>query len=253
MTETFEIGQKVRHAVRGEANVAYGPFVNPFGQTRYILRLESGREYYSSPSDISAIPEPPKFAVGDVVTLATRSGSRATVEYGPFDDGDIYVVKLVDEPTDADSPRTFTAMAHVMAKVTEPEPIKVGDRVRVTDDDGGGRYRFNERVGTVKELNGGNLLPYLVEFGDGRGRHGDLNGRWNCRAVERVTDENTHVHDGVMYDLDATYSDRDNEPWTFKRFGDEIRGGCNGYPPSRVSESLENVVTLYGPLTRIAN
>ncbi|MFB7114071.1 hypothetical protein, partial [Streptomyces sp. NPDC056291] len=123
-----------------------------------------------------------KFNIGDEVTLTTR-GSRATVEYGPFDELDTYVVKLVDAPADPDDVRTFTALASVMkpapafaigdkvtadygrtgnivagpfisrmsemefwivedadgkhsaprtgtlAKVTEPEPIKVGDRV----------------------------------------------------------------------------------------------------------------------------
>ncbi|MET9126932.1 phiSA1p31-related protein [Streptomyces sp. NPDC004528] len=186
MSETFEVGQKVEHNVRGEVEVSYGPFTDTFGRRHYVVRLESGREQDVTALQLSAIPETPKFSVGDVVTLTTRRGAKATVEYGPFDDRDVYLVKLVDEPADEDEVRTFTALASVMRA---DEPIKVGDKVRVTDDDGGGACRFNGLVGTVMTVHPSyDRLRYLVEFGDGRGHHGDLNGRWNCAAVERVDD-----------------------------------------------------------------
>jgi hypothetical protein len=48
------------------------------------------------------------------------------VEYGPFDDRDVYVVKMVDEPTDPDAAQTFTALASVM----KPAPkFAVEDKV----------------------------------------------------------------------------------------------------------------------------
>nr|WP_159059622.1 phiSA1p31-related protein [Streptomyces antibioticus] len=216
---------------------------------RAYLVQEDGRtnEVIVPAERLSAIPETPTFAVGDVVTLATRSGAKATVEYGPFDNRDVYVVKLLDPPANPDDPQTFTAMAHAMTKVVEP--VKVGDRVRVVKGDD--TTKFVGQVGVLKQDDEGDRLRYLVEFGDGSGYHGDPNGQWWCQVVERVEDENTYTHDGVTYDLTATYNDRDNEPWTFKRFGDEVRGGCNGYQPSTVTEPLENVVALFGPLTRV--
>ncbi|WP_405620292.1 phiSA1p31-related protein [Streptomyces sp. NBC_00076] len=247
-----------------------------------------------------------KFEIGEEITLTTR-GSRATVEYGPFDDRDVYVVRLVDAPADPNDVRTFTALSCAMrrvpafsvgdkvtstvsfrgevgtlaagpfvsrfsgvpfwvmecdgkhatprestlTKVTDLEPIKVGDRVRVTDDDGGGRNRFNGRIGTVKELHGSDFLPYLVEFGDGRGRHGDLSGRWHCKAVERVEDENTYTHDGVTYDLSALYRDRDGDVWRLKRVGTAVRARTDGDTPTGDSLSLPHVADHWGPLTRV--
>lgn len=253
MTETFEVGQKVKHAVYGDMEVTYGPFRARFAPVAYLARHEDGREMAATDRSLAAIPETPKFAVGDVVTLATRAGARVTVEYGPFDDRDVYVVKLVEAPDGDDNPRTFTAMAHVMTKVVEPEPVKVGDRVRVTDDDGGGSNRFNGRVGVLKEYNERNYLPYLVEFGDGRGYHGDENGRWNCKAVERVTDEDTYTHNGVTFDLAAQYSDKDDDVWCLKRINGVVRARLveDREAPTSSSNPLAVVAERWGPLTRI--
>jgi hypothetical protein len=242
---TFEVGQKVEHLSHGEVEVTYGPFRGRYTPTAYLLKLEDGRETVGSASQLTAIPEAPKFAVGDVVSLATRAGAKATVEYGPFDDGDVYVVKLVDAPAYVDDPRTFTAMAHVMTKVDEPEPVKVGDRVRVVAasyaESVHGQIGSVTAVGDLRTYDG---IPhrYAVSV-DGM--------KIYASEVERVEDENTYTHDGVTYDLSATYNDRDDEPWTFERFGGEVRGGCNGFTPSPMSETLEGVVSLYGPLTRI--
>ncbi|MDH6625766.1 hypothetical protein M2271_003577 [Streptomyces sp. LBL] len=249
------------------------------------------------------------FKIGEEVILTLR-GSRATVEYGPFDDRDVYVVRLVDAPSDPDAVRTFTSLSSVMrkapafavgdrvtstvsfrgesatlvagpfvgrfsdvpfwvmerdgkhatprestlTKVDTLEPLKVGDRVRVTDDDGGGRNRFNGKVGTVKELDDGSFLPYLVQFGDGRGRHGDVNGQWHCKAVERVEDENTYTHNGVTYDLSAKYRDRDGDVWRMKRVGAVVRARTDGTGnPTEDSLSLAHVAERWGPLTRVTD
>lgn len=246
--ETFEVGQTVKHRARGDVEVTYGPFIGIFGDGRYLVRQEDGREVMVSPARLSAIPEPPKFAVGDVVKLRTRGGARATVEYGPFDDGDVFVVKLVDATSDP--ARTFTASASVME--AEPEPIRVGDRVRVLDDDGGGRHRFNGKIGTVKEVNGTHVdLPFLVQFGDGRGSHGDLNGRWHCGAVERVADGDVYVHDGVTYDLTAKYRDSDGDVWRFARFGDTVRAAAYGEDPAEYSQLADGVLSRWAPFTRV--
>jgi hypothetical protein len=250
----FEVGQTVRHEVRGEVDVTYGPFVGLYGDGRYIVRQGDGREVMVNISALSAIPEPPKFAIGDKVT--SDGSLRDTVGIlvaGPFVSpllGDRFWVADVDD-------RHHTPIEAGLRKVVDPAPIKVGDRVRVTDDDGGGANRFNGRIGTVTTLHGeGSSLPYLVEFGNGRGFHGELNGTWNCRSVERVEDETTYTHDGVTYDLTARYRDRDDDYWTFKNVEGTVRGNCastnvatdvyNGH------ESLESAVRRYGPLTRVS-
>ncbi|MEV4939616.1 KOW motif-containing protein [Streptomyces zaomyceticus] len=81
--------------------------------------------------------------------------------------------------------------AQDVAAPPTPRDIRVGDRVEVLDDDCDGR-RFGGCVGTVKTVHPrGDRLPYLVEFGDGKGGHGAPNGQWNCRAVELVDEAPT--------------------------------------------------------------
>jgi hypothetical protein len=244
VTETFEVGQKVRHDAHGDVEVTYGPFHDTFGRTRYVVRLASGTETTLTEGTLDAIPEPPAFAVGDKVTTALYgSGTLVAGPYeGRYCDGR-WVVELTN------GKHVFPA-SEALTKVVE-QPIKVGDRVRVTDD-GGGAHRFTGRVGTVKKLHPESYaLRYLVEFGDGQGHHGDLNGRWNCKAVERVEAENTHTYNGVTYDLSAKYKDRDGDVWQFARFGDEVRGTYTNRPVEEHDETLSGVVRSYGPLTRV--
>jgi hypothetical protein len=256
VTGTFEVGQKVRHDVRGDVEVSYGPFNNVFGGIRYILRLDDGREVMASSDVLSAIPVTPKFSVGDVVTLATRSGAKATVEYGPFDDrDDIYVVKLIDAPADPESYRTFTAMAHVMTAVPQPEPVQVGDRVRVV------RAAFVEEMigqtGVVTEVGlnwdaneyseeSADIHPYRVRVGSGAGTV-----TFYVAEVELVEDETTYTHDGVTYDLTAKYSDGD-DVWEFTGRRDAHgvpRVTCYGNEDN--SDTIADIADDYGPLTRV--
>ncbi|MFB7823840.1 phiSA1p31-related protein [Streptomyces hydrogenans] len=244
MTDTFKVGDKVRHESYGDVEITYGPYPGEFSDARFLVRGEDGRERVAVPERMTAIP---KFVVGDKVHAAYGSGG--TLVSGPFKSAHheeaIWVVEK------ADGTHVFPT-AGVLTKV-EPEPardIKVGDRVRVTDDDCGGR-RFGGRIGTVKTIHrAGTLLPYLVEFGDGRGHHGDPNGRWNCRTVELLDETaDTYTHDGVTYDLSARYRDRDGDPWQFKRLGDRVTGAC-GAEPEDDSWTLGYIVERYGPLTR---
>ncbi|MCQ6554753.1 phiSA1p31-related protein [Streptomyces sp. C10-9-1] len=68
------------------------------------------------------------------------------------------------------------------------------------------------------------------------------------RALSDPQDASTYVYKGVAYDLNKSYADRDNELWTFARFNNGVRGGCNGIPPSERTSSLEFIVENYGPL-----
>jgi hypothetical protein len=248
VTETFEVGQRVRHDAHGEAEITYGPFRDTFGRTRYVVRLASGTETPLVAGTLSAVPEPPAFDIGDKVM--PNIGHSGKLVAGPFNsrshDFGYWVVEGEDGKHSSHS-------AQYLTKVVESEPIKVGDRVRVTDDDGGGRNRFNGLIGTVKELRGeGHSLPYLVEFGDGRGHHGALNGRWHCGAVERVADEDTHAHNGVTYDLSAKYRDRDGDVWRFQRMSDgAVHGRWTAGPIEVHHSTLAEVADECGPLTRV--
>ncbi|MFF1625598.1 phiSA1p31-related protein [Streptomyces sp. NPDC058272] len=246
MTETFEVGQKVKHALHGEGEVKYGPYRAAYDEVMYLVEFGDGRTWLITPGNLSAVPDAPAFAVGDKVT--TSLYGAGTLVAGP------YAGRYGDErwAVELTGGKHVFPASEALTKVVSPEPIKVGDRVRVTDDDGGGRNRFNGLIGVVKALRGeGCSLPYLVEFGDGRGYHGALNGQWNCGAVERVDDADTYTYNGVTYDLSAKYCDRDGDDWTFTRFGDRVTGAMNGTPADERFRTLGSVVDAYGPLTRV--
>jgi len=245
VTQTFEVGQKVTYGGE-DVTVTYGPYTSPLGFTRYVVRLEGGSEANVRDVQLDAIPESPKFAVGDKVT--PNFGTSGSIVSGPF------VSRVSDDVfwvVEGEDGKHNTHGTDYLTKVVEP--VKVGDRVRVTDDDGGGSHRFVGVVGTVKKLNGDDTsLPYLVEFGDGNGYHGDENGRWNCRAVERVEDDpNTVTHDGVAYDITAQYSDNEGDTWKLKRFGDVVRCATGGEEPRANFVDLGYVARTWGPLTRV--
>lgn len=248
MTERFEVGQKVRHDSHGEVEVTYGPFVGAFGGTRYLIRTDSGREVTVSPHTLAAIPEPPKFAIGDKVTAV---GSEGALVAGPFVSKWTGTTFWVVEHADG---RYSAPLEEALTKAAD-EPIKVGDRVRVVKDSDG--YRAGEYVGlvgVVAEITPSDDLPYKVRFGDGSGEHGNsVNGYWFCAEVERITDEDTYEYAGVTYDLRARYRDREGDVWTFKRWTDgEVRGTWVG-TINDYSARLGEVVTDFGPLTRVTD
>jgi hypothetical protein len=239
----FKVGDKVTHNVRGDAEITYGPYTDTFGRTHSVIRLTSGRELAVPTSNITVVP---KFAVGDKV--AYEYGGGGTLVAGPFKsehhDEPIWVVEKVNGTH-------MTPTENALRKVdAEPTPeIKVGDRVRVL------RATFAEstvgRVGKVVSTTetwreaDNDLHRYDVEFDDG--------GSVYAAEVELVDEPtaDTYEYDSVVYDLSAAYNDRDNEPWTFKRFGSAVRGGCNGFPPGLLTDPLELVVEKYGPLRKI--
>ncbi|MFE0326301.1 phiSA1p31-related protein [Streptomyces sp. NPDC058960] len=249
MTE-FKVGDRVHHDVRGDAEITYGPFDSPWGGTRYVIRLDSGKETAVSPGTLSAIPEPPKFAIGDkVTTRASRQEGRLVA--GPFvsrfGGRRFWVVESTDGKHEAPSEESLT-------KLSEPEPVKVGDRVRVVKDSDGYRAgQYIGRVGVVAEVEPRNELPYKVRFGDGSGFHGDPDGHWWCEVVERVTDEDTYTHNGVTYDLSAKYRDRDGDVWHFARFGDKVVGLIGRDPVDEHDGDPFRFAAGYGPLTRVTD
>lgn len=244
MTETFEVGQKVRRSSGADGEIKYGPYQKAGTYLTNYYLVDFGDDTCRELRGVflSAIPETPKFSVGDVVTLATRRGAKATVEYGPFDDRDVYLVKLVDAPADEDEVRTFTAMAHVMTPV--PAPTKVGDKVRVLRNYADGASVHAGDVFTVAEVEpDGRIIT------DGRG----YANRWyfTPESVERVDDETTYTHAGMTYDLSAKYKDRDGDVWQFARIGGEVRGNYTNRSVEAWDDTLAEVVRSYGPLTRV--
>ncbi|MET7939673.1 phiSA1p31-related protein [Streptomyces sp. NPDC005302] len=248
MSETFEVGQQVRIGDHADGEITYGPFPSTHGTfTGYVVRTDAG-ERLQRGNDLVAIPEPPKFSVGDRVTSTIGSNPEGLLVAGPFvstfSGGNFWVVERDGKHT--------APPEEGLTKVVKPEPIKAGDKVRVTDDDGGGRNRFNGREGVVISVAAHSSLPYLVKFGDGEGYHGDVNGTWHCGGVERIEPADTFKHAGITYDLTAKYTDRDGDVWTLARFGDKVvTGATHGETPDADSTSLEFIVGRWGPLTRV--
>jgi hypothetical protein len=135
------------------------------------------------------------------LTCAVYDGDRITVRRTTDLDGSDYPIILEaigdgyvarDVFTSVDSARTFARSILAMADEVDggevtpaaPEPVKVGDRVRVTKAEHSHWGAFVGRMGVLMELDSQDQLPYLVKFGDGR--HGDEDGQWWCHEVERV-------------------------------------------------------------------
>ncbi|MEV6684423.1 phiSA1p31-related protein [Streptomyces sp. NPDC051130] len=178
------------------------------------------------------------FKVGDEVTLSTRAGSRAVVEYGPYGtNGDVYLVKLLEGE---DTPDVFSALAHIMKAA--PVVFAPGDRVA-----GFGGTEFSIVAGPFTAHD----TWYVVE--DASGKHhpyGDSSITLVSRAPQDPSD--TYAHDGVTYDLTAKYRDKDGDIWEFSSGSRADDGSPSGVMnDGEVRESLARVVLDYRPLTKI--
>ncbi|MFJ5103209.1 phiSA1p31-related protein [Streptomyces sp. NPDC088554] len=242
----FKVGDKVEHPTGGTCTVRYGPYRTRWNPDLYLLEMADGTHFDADDLEVSA--PLPAFAVGDKAKMA---GETEPVEIigGPYKNRYRVWFAVKAEVGDA------TASEGDLTALPAPDPIKAGDRVRVTDDDGA--HQFVGRIGRVVKLNSdASRLPYRVQFGDGRGFHGEENGHWNCVAVERVTD--TYEYDGVTYDVDAQYRDSDGDVWFFKRMPDgavrgEYRASTSTYEPhiDNFSETLETAAIMHGPLLKV--
>ncbi|MFG3244626.1 phiSA1p31-related protein [Streptomyces sp. NPDC048157] len=250
--QTFQVGDKVIHSVFGPGEIAFGPAEFSTSALGYILKCANGvHKVASIPASMTLAPA---FTVGDVVTLRSddvaRDGTRARVEYGPFDDRDVYVVKLVDPPADPADRRTFTALASILTKVDDkPALVPVGTRVRVdrakyAEDCHGstGVVTSNSETWRAED---GDCHPYIVRLDNGGVPHVA-----ELTPVDEPDD--TFEHDGIVYDLSARYTDTDGDTWHFARVDGEVRGECEmGTSIDGYSSTLAYAVRTYGPLKKI--
>lgn len=249
MTEqTFKVGDKVRHETYGRGIVTYGPTDGPFGRDRVVIRFDGrAREMTVDPRSLTASAT---FEVGEKVQ-GRYSAVPLTIEAGPFtySGTEWYAVRLADGDV---SNMTAGYLSPAPADV----PIKVGDRVRVLDDDPAFRPGdYIGKVGTVNRLNSPtSRLPYSVRFDDGQGL---ATRTWNVKSVERVSAGDTETIDGIAYDVTAKYKDRDGDTWSFKRIDGTVRGEYSSAGDDRsdyvtqYSDTLSYAVREFGPLRRV--
>lgn len=194
----------------------------------------------------------PKFAVGDKVT-STSAACPGTAELvaGPFVSSFQDSMYWVAERSDG---KHATPYEHTLTKVTTERTIKPGDRVRVVRDDPYTRTgQFVGKVGIVGQVWGpDNELPFRVNFDDSQRAPYNT---WNVAEVELVDEApaDTYTHDSVTYDLTACYRDKDGTAWRLARVGGVVRArtAWDGESPTTESRTLERVVQLWGPLTRV--
>ncbi|MER5501341.1 phiSA1p31-related protein [Streptomyces sp. NPDC002561] len=255
--QTFKVDDKVEHVTGGVCTVRIGPYRTRWNHNVYLLEMEDGVHFGASGSEITAHTPAPAFTVDDVVTLSTRAGSRATVQYGPYGvNDDIYVVKLITPPADSDSPREFSALANVMTKVDDtPALVPVGTRVRV--DRATYAEQCHGKFATVRSNteswreNRGDIHVYRVQL-DGDG--GDFYAA-EVTPVDEVSPAGFE-YEGKTYTYGATYQDREGDHFQF-----DSTMHTNGTPRGRLvfldestgdwAWSLAEAINDYGPLTKI--
>jgi hypothetical protein len=236
--QTFKVGDKVRHAWFDTVEVAYGPYTDMRGHTRYMVRVASGGEQPTSPEMMTALPA---FAVGD---KAKMDGEREPVEIlaGPYKNRYItwYTVKAEVGDT--------TAAEDNLTALPAPSLVPVGTRVRVD------RAKHAEdqhgKIGVVTSntedfrTSVGDPHVYEVRVASGTFYVAELT------PVDEPTDWSTFEYEGVTYDVTARYRDRDNDVWEFtgERHAD---GSPKVYFHGSGYDDLGDVVEAYGPLTKI--
>ncbi|MFE5093255.1 phiSA1p31-related protein [Streptomyces sp. NPDC056638] len=155
-----------------------------------------------------------EFKVGDKVTLNTRAGTKATIEYGPYNTSPTYLVKLIEGE---DAGVVFPAMAYVMKAAPA---FAVGDMVNhrllgtveitygpYTDTLGQVRYMIRLAGGSEQPMRAEMLTalpkPALVPVGTrvridraayAEESHGWLATVTNNTGTWRVENDDTHVY-----------------------------------------------------------
>ncbi|WP_328742940.1 phiSA1p31-related protein [Streptomyces caniferus] len=236
--QSFKVGAKANY-VSKPVTITGGPFV---GYSEwYVVKGEDGKEHPAAASGLEPIPA---FAVGDTVRYAYGSGGKLVA--GPFkSEHHDELIWVVEKPNGTH----MTPTQNSLTKVEVPDPIKVGDRVRVLEDDPDIKPgQFVGLTGTIYNVDEDDL-PYGVRFD---GEQGAPSRTWYVTKVEKVTAPaaDTFTHDGVTYELGADYRDNEGDVWKFT--GKTAEDGtpefvchASGYT------TVADAVYSYGPLTKI--
>ncbi|WP_405927879.1 phiSA1p31-related protein [Streptomyces griseus] len=71
--------------------------------------------------------------------------------------------------------------------------------------------------------------------------------------VQPVPTADTFEYDGVTYELGAKYTDKDNDPWYFVKFGDDVVGGGSAEIRDVDDGRTLDYVMSYRPLTKVTS
>lgn len=128
-------------------------------------RISSDDEIVAAPGQANSIHLTPTGTYVELTTNAARTFARG-------------ILALADE------------LDGVEAPAVDVRP-KVGDRVRVVEDDPCNRPgEFVGKIGTLTSLDPEGWTRFRVQFGDGTGRHGDAaNGTWCVNEVEPAPED----------------------------------------------------------------
>jgi hypothetical protein len=170
-----------------------------------------------------------EFKVGDEVTINTRSGARAVVEYGPYGtNGDVYLVKLLEGDDAGD---VFPALAYILK--TAPVVFKPGDKVRC------GVLEYEVKHGPLTGYG-----PWYVVTDGVR----DLRAEGDGLALIERAPVSGYEYGGVVYEFGRWYVDVDGDKWRFEApvtLGDMPQASEGSYESGR---TLGSVVRSHGPL-----
>ncbi|MEU1074328.1 MULTISPECIES: phiSA1p31-related protein [unclassified Streptomyces] len=238
-TAQFKVGDRVKALGIHVGTITYGPITSTFGTyVVYAVRREgedTDRAYQVRDLELCA-----EFTVGDKVDH--RSVGAGEVAFGPFEhiNGPNHYLMKGERGT-------YALVSGDAMKPASPA-VKVGDRVRVVRavhaSDTHGHVGTVVRVGLDRKF-GEVAHPYSVALDNGDSVY--------VAELELVKAADLYEHNGVTYDLTAKYRDRDGDTWTFAHIEGDVRGGMNGEPPNRWSDTLNQIARHYGPLTRVTD
>lgn len=250
----FKVGDRVRVLSGGDGVVTYGPVNGTVNRYKLYVVKQDGDEERAIP--VTHLEPTQAFAVGDVVTLSTRAGARATVEYGPIDNAPVYLVKLVNAPDGHGNPRTFQALASCMTKVDdEPALVPVGTRVRVDRAELAEECHGHTGVVTSNDevlfADEGDRHVYRVHLDDGTSVY--------AAEVTPVDNEaDGFEYEGVTYEYGAVYQDCAGDLFRFRpKLSDDGTATPQGQQVFGATDeggswhwSLAEVLRDYAPLTK---
>lgn len=242
MTDTFAVGDKVTHNMTGmHGVVTYGPFNRRAGVPAYVVQRPDGTEAVWLAVRVTAAKH--AFAIGDRAKIVSQT-EPVEIIGGPFKNR-FHTWFAVHGNEVGDT----TASENELTALPTPDPISVGDWVRVTADDPHNRTgEFVGKMGVVIRLGHmSSQVPYRVSFDAEQDAPHD---EWNVASVEKTTGE--YRYGGITYNLSAKYRDAYGDVWTLGRVGNIVAGATLpvGSPRSE-SPSLGHIVRKWGPLTRV--